>query len=54
MTVSNKKHMCHCNAFGMAHKRNEICKEFQRRMDKLGIESQKHILKEWDKKRGLK
>ena len=29
-------------------------KKWQKKMDKAGIKSQKHILKEWDKNRGLK
>jgi hypothetical protein len=57
--------ICRCNFFGMKHKRQPDCEVFEqitlpalRKRDKEGIESQKHILKEFCKaglvKKGIK
>ena len=46
--------VCKCNAMGMQHPRGKICEDYLKQMDAIGIESQKHILKEWDKKRRKK
>jgi hypothetical protein len=40
---------CHCGAMALAHKRTEICDIYQKKKDREGIKSQKHILKEFTK-----
>jgi hypothetical protein len=52
---NSKISMCNCEMFAMEHKWNPLCqlKEIVSGRDKEGIKSQKHILKEWDKKIGV-
>jgi hypothetical protein len=47
---NNDSDECECDAMGIEHKRSKICEDYLKKMDKAGIKSQEHILKEMSEK----